>query len=146
MVNQLFAALTTRNKMLPEKNLVMGWDSPKFSFHSLNIVAHHVVPPSIELVLSRIKQVFDPAIIISDKVGRMSTLFTSPFWFLRNIALPITNCWLPWPVTEWEGYQWPPSDFGFHLDCWIRHFSYNANSKYRWQKNIRIRENKWFLR
>ena len=25
-------------------------------------------------------------------------------------------------------------------DCWIRHFSSTANSKYRWRKNIRIRE------
>ena len=26
------------------------------------------------------------------------------------------------------------------LHCWIRHFSYTAKSKYRWRKNIRIRE------
>ena len=26
------------------------------------------------------------------------------------------------------------------LDCWIHHFSYTANSKYRWRKNIRVRE------
>ena len=28
---------------------------------------------------------------VFDKVWRTSTMFASPFWFLRNIALPITN-------------------------------------------------------
>ena len=62
------------------------------------------------LVLSRIIQIFDRAIVKSDKVWRASTLFTSPFWFLRNIALPITEIKrLSGPVTEQGGCQRPPS-------------------------------------
>ena len=55
------------------------------------IVAHHVVPPGIcpGLIQNH------PAIVSSSFPikcgGRRSTLFASPFWFLRNIALPITN-------------------------------------------------------
>ena len=41
---------------------------------------------------------------------RTSTTFASPFWFLRNIELPITNYKrLPGPVTERGGNQRPPS-------------------------------------
>ena len=44
----------------------------------------------------------------SDKVWRTSTLFASPLnWFLRNIALPITNKRLPGPASERGGYQRP---------------------------------------
>ena len=35
MVNKLFVASTTRNKMPPEKRPGVGWDSLKFSLHSL---------------------------------------------------------------------------------------------------------------
>ena len=35
MVNKVVFALTTRNEMPPEKSLGVGWDSLKFSFHSL---------------------------------------------------------------------------------------------------------------
>ena len=35
MINTLFVASTAINKMLPEKSLGVGWDSLKFSFHSL---------------------------------------------------------------------------------------------------------------
>ena len=48
------------------------------------------------LVLSRIIQIFHRAIVISYKVWRTSTLFPSPFWFLRNKALPITNKKTAW--------------------------------------------------
>ena len=60
------------------------------------------------LVLSRIIQSFVRTIVISDKVWRTSTLFASPLnWFLRNIALPITNKRLPGPASERGGYQRP---------------------------------------
>ena len=41
-----------------------------------------------------------------------------------------------------DRHQWPSIQLWLwiSLDCWIRHFSYTANSKYRWQKNIRIWE------
>ena len=106
MVNKLFVASTTRNKMPPEKSLGIGWDSLKFSFHSLLLLimlSHQV----FDLVLSRVIQIFDRAIVISDTVWRTSTLFASPFWSLRDI--PITNERLPGPVTERGGYQRPPS-------------------------------------
>ena len=35
-----------------------------------------------------------------------------------------------------DRHQWPSTT----TDCWNRHFSYTANSKYRWRKNIRIWE------
>ena len=55
------------------------------------IVAHHVVLPGLfVLVLSRIIQILDRAIVIFDEVLTMST-FASPFWFLKNIALAIKN-------------------------------------------------------
>ena len=43
------------------------------------------------LVLFRIIQIFDRITVFSDKVWRTSALFASPFWFLRNTALSITN-------------------------------------------------------
>ena len=97
MVNKLFVASTTRNKMPPEKQ---PWGRLRqksevfFPLADHAIVAHHVVPLSHQafvLALSRVIQIFDSAIVTSDKVWRTSTLFASPFWFLRNIALPITN-------------------------------------------------------
>ena len=56
-------------------------------------VAHHVAPPGIcpGLIQNHPDHVFDRAIVIFDKVWRTSTMFASLFWFLRNIALPITN-------------------------------------------------------
>ena len=144
MVNKLFVASTTRNKMPPEKSLGIGWDSLKFSFHSLLLLIM-LSHQAFVLVLSRIIQIFDGAIVISDKIWRTSILFASPFWFLRNIALSLKIKRLPGPVTERGGYQRPPSmtiNTTTTLDffVWIRHFSYTANSKYRWRKNIRIRE------
>ena len=60
----------------------------------LAIVAHHVVPPGICPGL--IQNHPDHACFRSchrhfPKVWRTSTMFASPFWFLSNIALPITN-------------------------------------------------------
>ena len=62
-------------------------------FFPLAIVAHHVVPPGIcpGLIQNHPDRVFYRAIVIFDKLGRTSTSFAPPFWFLRNIALPITN-------------------------------------------------------
>ena len=63
-------------------------------FFPLAIVAHRVVPPGIcptTEVFVHPDHVFYRAIVIFDKVGRTSTSFAAPFWFLRNIALPITN-------------------------------------------------------
>ena len=75
------------------------------------------------MVLSRIIQIFDRAIVISDKVWRTSILLPSPFWFLRNIAFPITNQKTAWtcdrlrrqPTTAINGHQYN-YDFGF---LWI---------------------------
>ena len=41
-----------------------------------------------------------------------------------------------------DRHQWPSIRLRvwIPLDCWIRHFSYTANSQYRWLKNIRIRK------
>ena len=58
--------------------------------------------PTIVLVLSRIIQIFDRAIIVSDKVWWMSTLFALPFWFLRNIALPATAIN---PIHQWPSIR-----------------------------------------
>ena len=60
----------------------------------LAIVAHHVVPPGICPGL--IQNHPDHACFRSchrhfRKVWRTSAMFASPFWFLRNITLPITN-------------------------------------------------------
>ena len=90
------------------------------------IVAHHVVPLSHQvfvLALSRIIQIFDSAIVTSDKVWRTSTLFASPLWFLRNKALLITNKKTAWtsdrtwrkPATAINGHQYN-YDFGL---LWI---------------------------
>ena len=123
MVNKLLVASTTRNKMQPEKSLGLGWDSLKFSFHSLlllSMLSHQ----TFALALSRITQIFDRAIVISDKVWRTSTLFASPFWFLRNtVALPITNKKTAWtsdrtrrlPATAINGHQY---NYNFGL-LWI---------------------------
>ena len=48
MVNKLFVDSTTRYRM-PPKRLGLGWDSLKFSFHSLTTLssANHVVLPGI---------------------------------------------------------------------------------------------------
>ena len=85
-------------------------------FFPLVIVAHHVV-----LVLSRI--IFDRAIVNSDKVWKTSTLFASPFWFPRNttasMAINTTTTLDSFGLLDAPG---------------------STNSKYRWQKNIRIRE------
>ena len=86
MINKLFVASTMRNKMPPEKK-PRGRSKQSEVFFPLAIVAHHVVSPDICPI-----QIFDRAIVISDKVRRTSTLFASPaFWFLRNITLPVTN-------------------------------------------------------
>ena len=68
--------------------LGVGCDSLKFSFHSLLLLII-LSQQAFVLVLSRIIQIFNCAIVISDKVWRTSTLFASPLWFLRNIALPV---------------------------------------------------------
>ena len=57
------------------------------------------------LVLSRIIQIFDRAIVISDKVWGTLTLFASPFWFLRNIALPATTFN---PIHQGQSIRPPP--------------------------------------
>ena len=109
-------------------------------FFPLAIVAHHVVPPGVcpGLIQNHPDHVFDRAFVIFDKVWRTSTMLVSPFWFLR----------LPGPVTERGGNQRPPSmaintttaldSFGL-LDPPFS-FTSTAHSKYRWRKNIRIRE------
>ena len=105
MVNKLFVASTTKNKMPPEKSLGVGWDSLKFSFHSLLLLillSHQ----AFILVWSRIIHIFDRVLVISDKVWRTTTLFASPFWCLRNIQ---HYSLLPEPVTERGGYQRPLS-------------------------------------
>ena len=90
------------------------------------IVAHHVVPLSHQafvLALSRVIQIFDSAIVTPDKVWRTSTLFASPFSFLRNKALPITNKKTAWtsdrtwrqPATAINSHQYN-YDFGL---LWI---------------------------
>ena len=94
-------------------------------FFPLAVVAHHAVSPGIcpDLIQNRPDHVFDRAIVIFDKVWRTSTMFASPFWFLRNIALPITNLKTTWtsdrtrrqPATAISGHQYD-YDFGF---LWI---------------------------
>ena len=113
MVNKLVVASTTKNKMPPEKSLGIGWDSLRFSFHLLLLLIM-LSHQAFVLVLPRIIQIFDRAIVISDKVWRTSTLFASPFWFLRNVALPITNLKTAWtcdrtrrlPATTINGHQY----------------------------------------
>ena len=56
----------------------------------------HFPHQAFVMALSRIIQIFDSAIVTSDKVWRTSTLFASPFWFPRNKALPITNKKTAW--------------------------------------------------
>ena len=122
MVNKLLVASTTRNKMQPEKSQGLGWDSLKFSFHSLLLLVM-LSHQAFVLVLSRIIQIFDRAIVISDKVWRTSTLFAPPFWFRRNIALRITNWKTAWTcnrsrrlsASAINGHQYV-YDFGF---LWI---------------------------
>ena len=146
---KLFVASTTRNKMPPEKNLRVGWDSLKFSFHSLTTLLLLIMlsHQAFVLVLSGIIQIFDRAIVISDNLWRTSTLFVPPFWFPRNIASPFTNCLDP-SVTEWGGNQRLQS-MGINtkttLDCWICHFCSTLSSKYRWWKNIRIWEKSVYM-
>ena len=117
-----------------------------FSFQSLlllNMLSHQ----AFVLALSRIIQIFDRAIVLSDKMWIQSTMFPLPCWFLRNIALPKT-AWTcdrtrRLPATAINGHQYD-YDFGL-LDCWIRHFSSTANLKYRWRANIRIRGKSVYL-
>ena len=58
MVNKLFVASTTRNKMQPEKSLGVGWDSLKFSFHSLTALL-------LPIMLSH--QAFSPLYLVSEE-------------------------------------------------------------------------------
>ena len=53
--------------MLPEKSVGVGWDSLKFSFHSLLLLIM-LSHQAFVLVLSRIIQIFDRAIVISDNM------------------------------------------------------------------------------
>ena len=110
MIKWLTSCLLPRQretKCRQKKSPGVGWDSLKFSFHSLLLLIM-LSHQAFVLVLSRIIQTFDRAIVISDKVWRTSTLFASPLnWFLRNIALPITNKRLPGPASERGGYQRP---------------------------------------
>ena len=149
MVNKLFVASTTRKKMLPEKSLGIGWGSLKLSFHSLTTLLLPIMlsHQAFVLVVSRIIQIFDRATVISYKVWRTSVLFRWPLWFLRNIPLFITklkDCLDLWQNEEATSdcHQWPSMRrrLWIPLHCWIHHFSCTTNSKYRFRKNIRIRE------
>ena len=110
MVNKLFVVATTTNKMPSEKKPLGRLRQSEFFFHLLLwlITSSHQgslcwsYPPSY---LSRIIQIFDRTIVISDKVWRTSTLFELPFWFLRNYPLQIKRL----PVTERGRYPRPPS-------------------------------------
>ena len=103
--------------MRPEKSLGVGWDSLRFSFHSLLLPimlswsyqeSFSIVPSSFPIKCER-------------RQHCLRRLFG--FWGIRPP-------------------QWPSIRLRLwiSLSCWIRHFSYTANSKYRWRKNIRIRE------
>ena len=79
-------------------------------FFPLVIVANHVVPPGqFVLVLSAFILIQNHVDFRSShrhfRVWRTSTLFESPFWFLRNYPLQIKRL----PVTERGGYPRPPS-------------------------------------
>ena len=117
MVNKLFVASTTRNKMPPEK-MPKGRlrQSEVYSFHSLLLLIM-LSHQAFFLVLSTIIQIFDRGIVISDKMWWTSTMFASLFWFLRNIALPITSSdkTRRLPATAINGHQYG-YDFGF---LWI---------------------------
>ena len=89
------------------------------------IVANHVVLPGICPGLIQNHPDFrSRAIVFSDKVWRTSALFASPFWFLKNIALPITNEKTTWtcdrmrrqPATAINGHRYD-YDFGFLRSC-----------------------------
>ena len=133
--------------MPPEKSLGVGWDSLKFSFHwpLLLIMLYH---QAFVLVLSRIIQIFDHAIVISNKVCVEDVNIVSVA-FLVFEEYSITHykskdC-LDLEQNEEatsDCYQWPSIQLWLWIpwDCWIRHFSSTANSKCRWQKNIRIRD------
>ena len=86
-----------------------------FSFHSL-LLLDMLPHQAFVLALSRIIQIFDRAIVISDKMWIPSTMFALPFWFLRNIALPKT-AWTcdrtrRLPATAINDHQYD-YDFGF---------------------------------
>ena len=68
IVNKLFAASTTRTKMPPKKARGRLRQS-EVSFHSLTTLSLPIIlsNQAFALFLSRIAQVFGPAIVISDK-------------------------------------------------------------------------------
>ena len=135
MVNKLFVASTTRNKMPPEKSLGVGWESLKCSFYLLLLLIM-LSPQAFVLVSSRIIQIFDRAIVISKCGGRQHSVCVA---FLLSEEYSITHyklkdCLDPWQneVTTSDRYQWPSIRLWLWitLDCWIRHFSSTANWKY----------------
>ena len=117
----------------------------KFSFHSLLLLIM-LSHPAFILVLSRIIQIFDRAIVISDKVCVEDVNIVSVA-FLVSEVYNITHYKLKdcldlgqdeeatsdrydWPSIRSRLRLWIP------LDCWICQFSSTANLKYRMRKHI----------
>ena len=139
MVNKLFVASTTRNKMPPEKSLGVGWGSLKFSFHSLLLLIM-LFHQAFVLVLPRIIQIFDRAIVIPIKCGGrqhcLRRLLISEEHSITHYKLKdCLNLWQNEEATS-DRHQWP----SIRLPLWTPLHCYTANSNYRWRKNIRIQE------
>ena len=147
MVNKLFVAPTDEKQKAAKKSLLVGWDSLKFSLHSLLLLimlSHQV----FVLVSSRISQIMFSIVpsSFSIKCGGRQQCLRRLFglWGISYYLLQIKR--LPGPVTERGGNQRPPS-MAINATTTLNSFGLldppfysTAHSKYRWQKNIRIRE------